>query len=378
MKIDNYFRVVDVVRQLVARGISLCDTFEDWTTLAFALSELGEDGLDLFLQLSRIGDGYKSDIECEKKFRNCIRSRRGNLSLGTFFHKAEAYGITARCSRNESHTYSAPTRHKVAPANETFNTLPIEVAMNLRKQSYNITLCSLFKEKFGKSSHAFPDRVESVFNDYLVGTLNQYTVFWQIDQYSKIRTGKCICYGNDGKRSREINPNWFHSIAQKECTKLEGFRMRQCAFGLHLVGDNGQFQEKTPVLIVESEKNALAMAIVERCYYMGFVCVSVGSKTNFNKNMLEPLKGCHIIVLPDHDAEMEWRETCNNLPNDWFRSIRFLSDVNVLAEKLEVPGDLSKVDIADVILQGGNEYDTPLEVAKWIESVWKSPESRLK
>jgi hypothetical protein len=76
------------------------------------------------------------------------------------------------------------------------------------------------------------------------------TVFWQIDQHGKVRTGKIMLYSPaTGKRVKEPfnHINWAH-----KALKQPEFELKQCLFGEHLLIDKTK-----PVAIVESEKTAV-------------------------------------------------------------------------------------------------------------------------
>src|SRR5699024_12110202 len=78
------------------------------------------------------------------------------------------------------------------------------------------------------------EALEAVKNKYKIGTSRKWkgaTVFWQIDENLKVRTGKLMLYNKTtGKKSKV---NWVHSIL-----KIKDFNLKQCLFGLHLMNSD--------------------------------------------------------------------------------------------------------------------------------------------
>ncbi len=77
--------------------------------------------------------------------------------------------------------------------------------------------------------------VNELISKYYIGTSKQWngaTIFWQIGDQLKIRTGKIMLYKSEtGKRVKE--PYSYFSWVHKEINKPD-FTLLQCLFGLHL------------------------------------------------------------------------------------------------------------------------------------------------
>ena len=89
--------------------------------------------------------------------------------------------------------------------------------------------------------------------DYLLSSIRNNTIFWQIDQLERVRSGKIMEYNpSTGKRikdeSGKAHINWMHK---------QPYNLKQCLFGLHLTKEN---KTKT-IAIVESEKTAVIMSM---------------------------------------------------------------------------------------------------------------------
>lgn len=120
-----------------------------------------------------------------------------------------------------------------------------------------------------------------------------WMIYWQIDLHGQVRTGKLMRYGDDGHRYKGNGPsfNWVHAVAKMEQLA------EQCLFGEHLL-----MGHKGSIALVESEKTALIMAI--KC--PNILWLATGGKQNFRHEVLWPLCGYDVFVLPDADALDTW------------------------------------------------------------------------
>jgi len=185
------------------------------------------------------------------------------------------------------------------------------------------------------------ESVIRAFQEYFVGTteLGQ-TVFWQIDQRSIVRTGKVIQYdGDTGKRRKDRNPNWMHSILKKTGSLPNDFALKQCFFGEHLIRKYNDL----PIAIVESEKTALVATI---CHWAfpSIVWIACGGKSLLTlQRLLKLPRDRQLVLYPDEDAFSQWDELGN-------RARRVGIDVRTsrLGEKFVMP---TGWDIADLLFQ---------------------------
>lgn len=103
-------------------------------------------------------------------------------------------------------------------------------------EELKLTLDNFKNNNFVKFlNHIFnTEQVLSIIQSYKIGTASYWyngTVFWQIDKYDKIRSGKIISYQENGKRTQYIN--WVHAYQIKKGIKSH-FNLKQCLFGEHL------------------------------------------------------------------------------------------------------------------------------------------------
>ena len=196
-------------------------------------------------------------------------------------------------------------------------------------------------------------RVDEVLTAYMVGSsVYGHTIFWQIDQEGKVRTGKMMRYKTDGHRDKTApwNFDYIHAALfrdqrhpEYDDTKME---VRQCLFGLHLLNRYKYKDVEQTVCIVESEKTALLMAIAygNNAKQVWMACGGLGS---LNATRLAPLISDHrnIILYPDRDGIEAWRQKAEQLHYD-----RVTIDTTPVT-KWWRPEDGEKADIADVVIR---------------------------
>lgn len=139
--------------------------------------------------------------------------------------------------------------------------------------------------------------------DYLLSSIRNNTIFWQIDQLERVRSGKIMEYNpTTGKRVKDENGkahiNWMHK---------QPFNLKQCLFGLHLTKED---KTKT-IAIVESEKTAVIMSI----FVPEFLWLATGSKSGFKIEYLTPIKLRKIISFPDKGCYKEWFDKALEMNN---------------------------------------------------------------
>lgn len=133
-------------------------------------------------------------------------------------------------------------------------------------------------------------------------------VFWQVDQYSRIRSGKIMSY-DPLTLKRQGNPNWAHTYF-----KSYNYKMEQCLFGLHQIKG---MKTGVPICIVESEKTAIIMS----GYYPDIIWMATGGINGLKKDSIAPIKKYRVFLYPDIGAELKWEKKTTGLSNisivDW-------------------------------------------------------------
>ncbi|MFV0501859.1 MAG: DUF6371 domain-containing protein [Bacteroidales bacterium] len=132
---------------------------------------------------------------------------------------------------------------------------------------------------------------------FLSSNKDGHVVYWQIDNLSRIRTGKIMAYNPiTGKRVKPLT--WVHSELKRQMLLDKDWQLSQCLFGLHLLN---QFPNQR-VNIVEGEKTAVIMLI----FFPDKLWMSTGGFDGLNKEKLMPLKGRQIRLFPNLGCYDRW------------------------------------------------------------------------
>ena len=188
-------------------------------------------------------------------------------------------------------------------------------------------LHSVFDEVVGS------EIVDKVVERYAVGTSTKWggaTVYWQIDQYGRIRTGKVMGYNAaNGKRIHTQN-NYVHSILSD---RYPNFNLEQCYFGSHLIVEaehqadlnnaerrrlniDGEFH--SPIWLFESEKAAviIAIALMWGGEPFTFIPMATSGCGNLNptfeakrnpNHKIQVLKNRKVVLFPDAGKFDDWK-----------------------------------------------------------------------
>lgn len=165
----------------------------------------------------------------------------------------------------------------------------------------------------------------------LGSTKKRETIYWQIDQEGKVRTGKVMGYDENGHRQ---SINWIHSILKKQGCLNEDFNLSQCLFGEHLL--SMEEHKGKPIALVESEKTAVICSME----FPQYVWLATGGKSQLNARA-DILKGRKVVAFADADAVEEWAEATKKYP--------FISISNLFADLTEEEKQ-SGFDIADLVV----------------------------
>jgi len=186
-----------------------------------------------------------------------------------------------------------------------------------------------------------PEITTELTKTYMIGSTKHYnkffTVFWQIDKYKRIRTGKAISYDSStGKRKKEqYSTNWMHRILN-----LKNFNLTQCLYGLQLI-DTAKDKH---IAIVESEKTAIIASI----YLPQFIWMASGSLQMIKKDILSPLKGRKVVLFPDANCFELWCQKAAKVSLDTGINIKVSNFLHDNASKEDKATD---IDIADYLIK---------------------------
>jgi len=190
------------------------------------------------------------------------------------------------------------------------------------------------------------EAVEWMVEEYHIGSYSMYgrdnwTVFPCIDIHNNVCNLKIQWYDTDPQSNMfghcpKGNSYWLAKTWMKE-GKLPagGNYTTKCLFGEHLLSR----YPSTAVVLVESPKNALIGALA----YPQWVWIAAGNKGMFKREVLKPLQGRDVMVIPDRDAIGDWTKAAAGMAD----LANFV--VSDFCERI-APKDSLKYDIADYLL----------------------------
>lgn len=200
-------------------------------------------------------------------------------------------------------------------------------------------LCTIFRERY----------VRDTFVEYLVGFAAKWggsTVFWQYDQFGKVRSGKIMAYDAATGHRRKSHGTGLVTWAHVEL-KMERFNLEQCFFGAHIAA----MKPQAKILVVESEKTAIVLCckLKELKRDNGYAVVACGGASNLTFDPDRPydryyrfrlLLFRNVVLIPDADMVDRWQSAADRLNH-------FAASVSVF--DVRTVGATGSADIADVL-----------------------------
>lgn len=270
------------------------------------------------------GDYLSEDVGICNRVDNCGYHRTPK----EYFDELKAKGIDTGSYSGTKKPYTPPIQKPIS----FFSEDTLIKSMNATETN---NFVSFLENRFGT------DKAAKLKNRFAVGTSKHWngaTVFWQIDNLNRIRTGKIMLYDtNTGKRIKEPfnHINWAQSVL-----KIDNFNLEQCLFGLHQI--RCVDLDKT-IAIVESEKTA----IIAHAFMPQFCWLATGSKAGLSAKRLEPLFGRKVILYPDLNGFNEWSNKMLEIKKELSLNI-------TISDLLEVNADdddrKKGYDLADYLL----------------------------
>lgn len=229
-------------------------------------------------------------------------------------------------------------------------------------------------------------RIDEVLWLYAVGEYATYngdafTAFWQADEKGMLRSGKLMCYKENGHRNKEAYPyrdehgnevyhsqDFVHSQLRgcprhKDCDKCHKYQTcpyprdkydyKATLYGMHLLN---RYPGAT-VNIVESEKTALIMSIA-----YGIHCKSIwmatGGMQNLRREILQPIieQKRDIFLYPDKDGVEQWTQRMELI------NYKYMALNTGVMRTYWKESDGPKADIADIIVRLIEEPTTMQDV----------------
>lgn len=323
------FRAIS--NEIIDKGINLFGNEDSWFKGSMALSNLGDDGKEIFHAISSISPVYNRR-DSEYQFRYAVRTNT-KIGIATFLQMVKAVGIDIKKYKVDGDNVPDIRLLKPTP---TPPTPPSYIPKNFLIDSFS------FKSTFIEYLSGLFDikTIERVAADYYLGTTkNREVIYWQVDCNRRIRTGKVMSYDPvTGHRIHNSGAtNWIHSLMQAKNLIDGEFNLQQCLFGEHLL----QKYPNKVVAIVEAEKTAVIASAV----FPKYVWLATGGKYGINAEKLKVLAGRKVMLFPDTDTTGEtyqyWREKASELTN----CTCIVSDI--LEQNATDAERIKKIDIAD-------------------------------
>lgn len=320
-----------ISNELTERGINLFGNEDDWFRGSMALTNLGDDGREIFHAISSLSPLYNYK-DSDYQFRYAARTNT-KIGIATFLQMAKAAGVDI--SRFKIDGDDVPDIRLLKP------TPPPPTPPSYIPKEYLIK-CFSFKSTFIEYLCGLFDikTIERVAADYYLGTTkSRDVIFWQVDIERHIRTGKVMAYNPETGHRVHSNgaTNWIHSLMQGRGLIEGEFNLQQCLFGEHLL----QKYPNKVIAVVEAEKTAVIASAV----FPKYVWLATGGKYGINAEKLKVLAGRKIMLFPDTDTTGEtyqyWREKAGELTNCTCIVSDILETNATDAERIK------KIDIAD-------------------------------
>ena len=98
----------ETIKAIIASGKPFANDYPDWLRIGQALAhEFGEAGREYFHALSQMSPKYNS-VDCDKKFDNCLKTNRGDVTFATIVHLAREAGALEGVSSNVCASLQTP------------------------------------------------------------------------------------------------------------------------------------------------------------------------------------------------------------------------------------------------------------------------------
>lgn len=316
----------------------------------------------LGLQLRRVGSVYKtlcpwhedhapSLVFYERTGENhctCFACGRGGDVIA-FVMQQEGWTFQQACEWL-SRTYGISTTTAVRPAlplpkpkpllkpvEPDYTYIPLPMLNELVSAENSLCRCLMLMFQ--------PEAVDWVVEEYRIGCyamkgFDDYTVFPNIDAEGHVYNLKVQHYETNRFSQRFAHSDtdstrWLGTIWVNEGRLPQSARFKaDCLFGEHLLP---RFPDQI-VALVESPKNALYGALA----YPQLLWVATGNKSQLKREVLLPLCGRDVIVIPDCDAVADWTATIAEMTD--------LANFTVsdFCRRMAPPGE-TKYDIADYL-----------------------------
>ncbi|TDK49899.1 DUF6371 domain-containing protein [Algoriphagus formosus] len=205
---------------------------------------------------------------------------------------------------------------------------------------YQNNFLAFLKNRYGA------ENCKELIKKYFIGSSKHWnkigaTVFWQVDFFGNVRSGKIMAYNPEtGKRIKKPfnHITWVHKLLG-----LDEFNLSQCYFGEHLLS----IYRKKPVAIVESEKTA----VISSLYFPQFVWIASGSLSNISVDKSEVLVGRNVVMFPDASIEGRAFEIWNKKCEELAEIVQSIEVSRILESHCSIEEKQQGLDLADFLIK---------------------------
>lgn len=94
------------LKEIEEKKIDITESYDTWLKIGFSIAAtFGENGRVYFHRISKFNSSYTTD-KCDKQYSNCLKSEKGGITIGSFFHFCKEQGIVPPAKQNT--TISTP------------------------------------------------------------------------------------------------------------------------------------------------------------------------------------------------------------------------------------------------------------------------------
>ena len=175
---------------------------------------------------------------------------------------------------------------------------PLPMQLVSKSHSTKSTFWHWFTTECAQRLNLAPTLLRSIYDDYYIGATREGDIiFWQIDDYQRVRSGHIMRYNPHG--DRQGLQSWTHTRMIRNGLLPTNWKAYQCLFGEHLLSRH----PKAHVCIVEGEKTALVMAARKPQY----LWLATAGCSGLSPNKIECLRSRRFTLFPDSGCLKKWQ-----------------------------------------------------------------------
>lgn len=202
---DDDFK--NVLLQITSRKVNICESYEEWIKVGFALSEkFGENGRQYFHDISSQSSRYKYE-EANKQFTRCLKAKGQvtPVNIATFYYYAKSNNIEITSERTKNIVRTTKNGKKTGLK-------PDQIIANLEKFYNIVDVEDVVKEIFDQRNFQGDDEEESILHGLEIFISGNYSLKMnEVTGYLEM----------DGKPQYSADLNTIFIAAKKVLPKLD-------------------------------------------------------------------------------------------------------------------------------------------------------------